>query len=59
MRMITRPMGGFDSAANFGAPYRTIWRWHAGLFCWPLIIMDHSDPDHPARWTLQHRRRAI
>jgi uncharacterized iron-regulated membrane protein len=41
MSMITRPLEGLDSAANFSAAYRMIWRWHfyAGLFCLPFIVV--------------------
>lgn len=41
MSIIVRPIMGLDTAANSGAAYRTVWRWHfyAGLFCWPFIVV--------------------
>jgi uncharacterized iron-regulated membrane protein len=41
MNAIVRPLAGADPAANFGAAYRVVWRWHfyAGLFCLPFIVV--------------------
>ena len=41
MSAITRPIERAYPAANAGAAYRTIWRWHfyAGLFCLPFIVV--------------------
>ncbi len=41
MSAIIRPIVGADPAANAGAAYRLIWRWHfyAGLFCLPFIVV--------------------
>jgi len=41
MSFVTRPLAGVDPAANAGAAYRVIWRWHfyAGLFCLPFVVV--------------------
>lgn len=41
MSLITRPIAEYSAAANAGAAYRTVWRWHfyAGLFCLPFIVV--------------------
>ncbi len=41
MSAITQRLEGQDPAANAGAAYRVIWRWHfyAGLFCLPFIFV--------------------
>ncbi len=41
MNMIARKIAGLDDAAQSGAAYRMIWRWHfyAGMFSMPFIVV--------------------